>query len=362
MSGAANSLFARAARREPVDRTPIWLMRQAGRVLPEYRSVRKRYSLLDICREPALCAEVTLQPLRRMALDAAVLFSDIMLPLIGARVDLEIVDGVGPVIRHPIRTVAAVQAIRPLDPDADLPFVAESIRLVADEIHPHRAVLGFAGAPFTLASYLIEGKSSRQFLETRRMMYTAPELWHALMDRLTRNTIASLESQIAAGADAVQLFDSWIGALGPDDYREFVQPYSRRIFSALRSSGVPLIHFGTNTAGLLDLMRDDGATIIGLDWRVSLDEAWARIGYDLGVQGNLDPAVLLAPPEIVRRQALTVLERAGSRPGHIFNLGHGLLPETPVENVELLVDWVAEQSLRMRSADPVLIGSRGSDR
>ncbi len=347
-------LFVRAARREPVERTPVWFMRQAGRVLPEYRALRERWSLLDICRQPELCAEVTLQPVRRMPLDAAVMFADIMLPLMGIGVDLDLVDNVGPVIRDPIRDATGLAQLRPLDPGADVPFVLETIRLLQQELGGRIAVIGFSGAPFTLASYLIEGKPSREFLITKSLMYNQPELWHALMDRLTGIMIAYLQAKAAAGVDALQLFDSWVGALSPRDYATYVQPYTRRIFAALGPAGLPFIHFGTNTAGLLDLMKDDGGTLIGVDWRVPLDVAWARIGHHLGIQGNLDPAALLAPPAVLEEQAADVLRRAGTRPGHIFNLGHGLLPATPLDNILRLVDFVHVQSAQIRAGVPAL--------
>lgn len=336
------SVFARAARREPTEYTPVWLMRQAGRVLPEYRAVRERWTLLEINRQPELCAEVTLQPLQRMPLDAAVLFADIMSPLVAIGVDLDIVDGVGPVIREPIRDRAGVAALRAMDAAQDVPHVTQTIRLVKEALGPARAVVGFAGAPFTVASYLIEGRASRDFVRTKSMMYSAPELWHELMTRLTEITITYLQAQIDAGADAVQSFDSWVGALAPDDYARFVQPYSRRIFAAVSATGTPAIHFGTNTASLLTMMATDGAPIIGVDWRTPLDEAWDRVGTDKGIQGNLDPAALFGPPATILAKTNTVLRRAAGRPGHIFNLGHGLLPETPLENVQRLVDAVHE--------------------
>ena len=349
------SLFVRAAHREHTERTPVWFMRQAGRVLPEYRAMRERWSLIDICRAPELCAEVTLQPMRRMPLDAAVMFADIMLPLVGIGIDLDLVDNVGPVIRRPIRTAADVAMLRPIEPAADVPFVLETIGLVKRELGPERAVLGFAGAPFTLASYLIEGRPSREFGLTKAFMYSEAVLWHELMERLTSIMTAYLRAQVTAGVDALQLFDSWVGALSPKDYAEYVEPYSRRIFAALAPAGVPMIHFGTNTAGLFDLMKGDGATVIGVDWRVSLDEAWARVGFQLGLQGNLDPAALLAPRAVMEAKALDVLRRAGGRPGHIFNLGHGLLPSTPLDNVLRLVDFVQERSAQMRRS-PALAG------
>lgn len=333
-------LFTRAARRQATAHTPIWFMRQAGRILPEYRAMRERWTLVEICRQPELCAEVTLQPLRRMPLDAAVMFADIMLPLIGVGVELDLVDNVGPVIRYPIRDVAGLDALRPITPEADVPFVLDTIRRVQQELGPERALIGFAGGPFTLASYLIEGKPSREFSLTKGMMYGASDLWHGLMERLTGIMITYLQAQAHAGVDALQLFDSWVGCLSPRDYATYVEPYTQRIFAALAPAGLPFIHFGVNTGGLLDQMKTDGGTLIGVDWRIPLDVAWERIGPDLGIQGNLDPAVLLGPPAVVAAQAADVLRRAGGRPGHIFNLGHGLLPQTPLDSVMRLVDFV----------------------
>jgi uroporphyrinogen decarboxylase len=340
--------FLRAARREPTEYTPVWFMRQAGRTLPEYRAVRERWSLLEICGIPDVCAEITLQPMRRMPLDAAVMFGDIMLPLVGIGVDLDIVEKVGPVIATPVRDLAGVSALRDLEPEADVPAVLEAVRIVRGELEPHRAVLGFAGAPFTLASYLIEGKPTRDFVHTKALMYSRPDVWDALMSRLARIAAAFLRANVEAGADALQLFDSWVGALSATDYARYVRPYTQRIFADLADLDVPLVHFGTNTAHLLDMMRGDGATIVGLDWRTPLDEAWARVGHDMGVQGNLDPAVLFAPAEVVEEAAVDVLRRADGRPGHVFNLGHGLMPATPLANIERLVDVVHERSAALR--------------
>lgn len=340
----SDSLFLRTARREPAERTPVWFMRQAGRVLPEYRAVRERWTLLEICRQPELCAEVTLQPVERLGVDGAVMFADIMLPLIGVGIDIDIVDEVGPVVASPIRSRAGVEALRPIEPEADVPFVLETIRLLDRALRGRIPVIGFSGAPFTLAAYLIEGRASRDFVNTKALMFSSPDLWHMLMERLTIIIVAYLRAQIGAGAAVIQLFDSWVGALSPADYAEFVQPYSRRIFAALRPEGAPLIHFGTNTASLLDEMRTDGADVIGVDWRVALDEAWMRVGADHGIQGNLDPVALFAPPPYVRRRVADVLARARGRPGHIFNLGHGLLPGTPLSNVQRAVEWVRELS------------------
>ena len=338
----ATSLFMRAARREPVERTPVWFMRQAGRVLPEYRAVRADLTLLEITRRPELCAEVTLQPVRRFGVDAAILFADIMTPLIGAGIDLDLVDNVGPVIRSPVRSRKEIDALRPLEPDSDLPLVLEAIRLIKIELGDSAPLIGFSGAPFTLASYLIEGKPSRDFALTKTMMYSAPELWHELMRRLTEMVIVYLQAQRTAGADALQLFDSWVGCLSPADYASYVEPYSRRIFAALPKSGAPLIHFGVNTATLLPQMKDDGASVIGVDWRIPLDEAWAIIGHDKAIQGNLDPGVLLGSPDVISSSVSDVLRGAAGRPGHIFNLGHGLLPQTSVESVQRVVDCVRE--------------------
>ena len=346
-----DSLFMRAARREPVERTPVWFMRQAGRILPEYRAVREHHTLVEICRQPELCADVTMQPIDRLGVDAAILFSDIMTPLLGVGIDLQIVDGVGPVIAQPIRADSDLARLRPLEPEQDLPYVLESIRILVQRLGDRRPLIGFAGAPFTLAAYLVEGKPSRDFVKVKSMMFGAPELWHALMDRLTAITIRYLTAQAKAGAHALQLFDSWVGALAPQDYATFVQPYSRRIFAALAPLGVPCIHFGTGTATLLPLMKDDGAPIIGVDWHVPLDEAWRTVGYDKGVQGNLDPAVLFAPESYVRERVGDVLRRTGGRAGHLFNLGHGLHPQTPVATVQRAVEYVHELSARDAQRD-----------
>jgi uroporphyrinogen decarboxylase len=342
MSDIQNSLFLRAAQRRPVPRTPVWFMRQAGRVLPEYRAVRERLTLMQICEDPELCAEVTLQPVRRFGVDAAILFADLMHPLAGVGIDLELVENVGPVIREPIRSLADVSRLRPIEPEQDLPATLETIRILKRELGGETPVVGFAGAPFTLAAYLVEGKPSRDFLRTKAMMYGEPEMWHALMRRLSEIVTAFMQAQIAAGVDALQLFDSWVGALSPRDYEMFVRPHTARILAALRPAGIPLIHFGVNTATLLPQMKDDGGTVIGLDWRIPLDDGWRIVGYDKAVQGNLDPAVLLGPPDAIRDAVSDVLTRAGGRPGHIFNLGHGLHPQTPLDGVYKVVEYVRE--------------------
>jgi len=344
-------LLVRAARREVVHRTPVWFMRQAGRILPEYRAIRQRLTLVEISERPDVAVEVTLQPLKRMPLDAAILFADIMTPLIGAGVSLEIVEGVGPVIASPIRDEAAVRAIRRLEPDADVPHVLAALRELRRALDPEQALIGFAGAPFTLAAYLVEGRPSRDFIRTKSLMYGDEKTWRLLMDRLSELTVTYLRAQIAAGADVVQVFDSWIGALGPDDYARFVQPYMRRIFTSLGSTGVPMIHFGVGTATLLDAMRTDGATVIGVDWRMPLDTAWARIGHDLAIQGNLDPVALFAPVGVLEAKAHEILQQAAARPGHIFNLGHGFLPGTPLEHAIRLAELVRDESARMHDAE-----------
>ena len=337
----AAALLVRAARRQPVERRPVWFMRQAGRSLPEYRKIRESADLFTICQDPALCTEVTLQPVRRLGVDGAVLFADIMLPVaFSLGVGLRLVENVGPVIDEPIRSQAQVDRLLALAPTESVSFVLETIRLLRRALDPEVAVIGFAGAPFTLAGYLIEGKPSREFLNTKAMMYTEPRLWDALMSRLSRLVLEYLRAQIDAGAQLVQLFDSWVGALSPADYRRYVQPYVEPIFQGLQPTGTPSIHFGTGTSALLPDMRDAGGDIIGLDWRVELDEAWARIGFDRGVQGNLDPAALLGPWPVVEEKARAILSQAGTRPGHIFNLGHGVQPGTPVENLQRLVELV----------------------
>lgn len=295
---------------------------------------------MDISQNPDLATQVTLQPLRRFPLDAAILFADIMTPLIAVGLPIKIVDGVGPVISRPVQSMNDVETIRKIEPGQDVPYVLTTLRDVKAELKPEQAMIGFAGAPFTLASYLIEGRSSRSFLRTKAMMFGNPECWHALMEKLTGITIDYLAAQQSAGADVLQLFDSWVGTLSPQNYREFVQPYSRRIFSALRKTGCPLIHFGTGTATLLPEMATDGADVIGVDWRTPLDEAWKIIGSDHAIQGNLDPAVLLGPPNAIKREIDDIFRRAGGRPGHIFNLGHGFHPETPLVSIERVVEYV----------------------
>ncbi len=340
---AVSRRFLQACRREAVDATPVWFMRQAGRYMPEYRAVRERYSLLEICQQPELAAEVTLQPVRALGVDAAILFADILLPAIPLGVGLEFAKGEGPVLHNPVRTLLDVQKLRPVEPESDLGYVMEAIRLLRAELNG-LPLIGFCGAPFTLASYVVEGGSSREFTRTKTMMYAAPQAWHALMDKLSQLLADYIVAQIRAGADAVQIFDSWVGALSPQDYVELVQPYSRRVLSAAQATGVPVIHFGTGTATLLPAMKAAGGTVIGLDWRIGLDQGWDLVGHDVAVQGNLDPAALFAPRTELERRVREVLRRAAGQAGHIFNLGHGILQNTPVENVQAVVEMVHEFS------------------
>ena len=321
-------------------------MRQAGRYLPEYCELRARHGFLELCKTPALAAEVTLMPIERFPLDAAILFADILLVLEPMGVGLEFAKGDGPVIHRPVRTRADVDALARVPAAESLGYVFETVRLVRSRLAGRVPLIGFAGAPFTLASYVIEGGGSRQYRHTKTLMYSDPAAWHLLMERLSETVVDYLREQVAAGAQAVQLFDSWVGCLGPDDYRTYVLPHMRATFTALAGSGVPVIHFGTGTAALLELMREAGGDVIGLDWHVDLADAWRRVGYDVAVQGNLDPVALFAPPDEIRRRVARVLERAGGRPGHIFNLGHGVLPETRPEHVATLIDAVHELSAR----------------
>lgn len=332
----------RALRHEPTDVTPVWFMRQAGRSLPEYRDLKGTRSLLEICRDPELCARVTLQPVKRYEVDAAILYADIMHPLAGIGVDLEIVENVGPVIARPVRDERGLDALRDLEPEEDLPFVTADIHAVLDELHGSLPLIGFCGAPFTLASYLVEGRPSRDFLQTKRLMYGEPAIWRRLMDRLARIVVQYGAMQARAGVHALQLFDSWAGSLSVDDYERYVLPHTRAALNGLAETGLPLIHFGTDTGSLLESMCRAGNAALGVDWREPLDRAWRRIGFERSIQGNLDPMVLLAPWQVVKREAAAILDRAGGRSGHIFNTGHGLHPQTPPETVARLVEFVHE--------------------
>ena len=334
------SRFLDACRRRPVDRTPIWLMRQAGRSLPEYRRLRERWSLVDIVAQPDLCAEVTLQPVRRLAVDAAVMFADIMLPLRGMGVEFELVESVGPVIPRPIRTPTDVAALGEPSGEEAAPQVIEAVRrVVAESSVP---VICFSGAPFTLASYLIEGKPSRDFAAAKQFMFCEPEAFDSLLAKLARVMSRYLAAQVAAGAAALQVFDSWVGALSAEDYDERIAPHTRAIFEATAGLGVPRVHFGTGTAGLLESIAATGPDVVSLDWRVPLDAGWRRVGFDRGIQGNLDPVVLWGPRGLGWPRVRVVLGRAAARPGHVFNLGHGVLPDTPLDNLQVLTETVQE--------------------
>jgi len=321
-------------------------MRQAGRSLPEYRKIRERFGLFDVCRRPELCAEVTLQPVRRHGVDAAVMFADIMLPVIGMGVDVELVENVGPVIERPIESAADVERLRVPDPQEALPYVLEAVRLVRAELEPEQAVVGFCGGPFTVAGYVVEGRPSREFLKVKALMYWQPGVWHALMEKLAATFSRYVAAKVAAGADVIQVFDSWAGALSPADYEEFVAPYSARILAAV---DVPTIHFATGAVGLLPSLAEAGGDVIGLDWRIELDRGWDELGDERGVQGNLDPAVLLGPWERAEAAARDVLDRAEGRRGHIFNLGHGVLPATDPDALGRLTELVQAATAEARA-------------
>ncbi|VUZ85732.1 uroporphyrinogen decarboxylase [Candidatus Methylomirabilis lanthanidiphila] len=339
------SAFMKACRLEPAPYTPIWIMRQAGRYLQEYREIRGKLSFLELCHRPDLAAEVTVTAAERLGVDAAIIFGDILLVVEPMGVGLEFTKGDGPVIHHPVRCGADLKRLRPVDIQGSLSFLFEAVRLARAALPPNIPLIGFAGAPFTLASYLIEGRGSRQYQQIKTLMYRDPAAWHALMERLSDIVSDYLNGQIAAGVQVVQLFDSWVGCLSPDDYREFVLPHTKRAIAKL-APGVPVIHFGTDTTSLLPLIREAGGNVIGLDWRVDLGEAWAGLGYNVGVQGNLDPVALFAEPDKIRRLANRILDRAAKRPGHIFNLGHGILPQTPVDHLRVLIDHVREATVR----------------
>jgi uroporphyrinogen decarboxylase len=342
--GHLKDRFLKACRREPVDCTPIWLMRQAGRYMPEFRKIREKHSLLTVCKTPELATEVTLQPLNRFDLDAAIIFADILLPLEPMGINLDFVKGEGPTIYNPLSSQKDVEALLPVDPEGSLGFVMEAIRSVRKSICV--PLIGFAGAPFTLASYMIEGGHSRNYIKTKRMMYEAPACWALLMNKLTTVLLDYLCAQERAGADALQIFDSWVGALSVKDYRDYVFPHMKTLFDGLKKCNVPVIHFGTGTATLLPMQREAGGDVIGLDWRIPLDDGWKQVGYDVAVQGNLDPVVLFGPIFELEKQVDDIVKRAENRPGHIFNLGHGILPETPQESVEALISFVHKKTAR----------------
>jgi uroporphyrinogen decarboxylase len=332
--------FLKACRREAVDVTPVWFMRQAGRYMADYRALRQRYSLLEICRIPDLAVAVTLQPVDVIEVDAAILFSDLLIPFTPMGLDFDFIKGEGPSIAHPVRCAGDVDRLRSFEPREALPYVFETIRLLRGELVDRVPLIGFGGAPFTLAAYAIEGGPSTTYARTKAFMYAQPAAWHRLCDRFARTMVNYLTAQVEAGVQALQIFDSWAGALGRDDYREFAHPHTSRIFTEVRNLGVPVVHFGVGTAAILADMADAGGDVIGVDWRLPLDEAWAIVGPERAIQGNLDPTLLLGPRQRLFAAADDVLRRAGGRMGHIFNLGHGILPNTPLELVQELAKHV----------------------
>ena len=347
-----NDRFLRACRREPVDATPVWFMRQAGRYLPQYRALREKYSLLELCAHPELAVQVTLQPLDTIEVDAAILFSDLLLPFTPMGLRFDFVKGEGPSVENPIRNAADVERLSPFDPRASLAHVLETITLLRRELAGRVPLIGFGGAPFTLAAYAIEGGPSRDYLRTKTFMYAQPQAWHRLCGFFADVMTNYLQAQVAAGAQALQIFDSWAGALGRGDYREFVLPHTKRIFDGVAGSGVPLIHFGVGTTAILADLAEAGGHVVGVDWRQGLDEAWRTIGSERGIQGNLDPALLFAPRDRLLAAADDILQRAAGRPGHIFNLGHGVLPNTPVENVQALAAHVHRRTSAASGLSP----------
>ena len=337
-----NDRFLRACRLEPVDKTPVWFMRQAGRYMSEYRELRQKYSLIELCQTPDLATIVTLQPVKSIDVDAAIIFSDLLLPLSPMGIQFDFVKGEGPVIDPPIRSSETINQLIIFEPREKLDYVLKAIRQVRTELGNNLPLIGFAGAPFTLASYAIEGGHSNGYTLTKTFMYSEPVAWHKLCEKLSTIIIDYLTAQIEAGVQAVQLFDSWVGALNPLDYREFILPHTQHILSTVGRLGVPVIHFGTGTAAILTEMREAGGDVIGIDWRIPLDHAWEKIGVDHAIQGNLDPVMLLGPVDRLVAGANDILKRADNKLGHIFNLGHGILPNTPIEHVQLLARYVHE--------------------
>ncbi|MBI5235594.1 MAG: uroporphyrinogen decarboxylase [Deltaproteobacteria bacterium] len=340
-----NDTFLKACRLQPARHTPVWLMRQAGRYMKEYMAIREKHSFLEMCRTPEIACEVTLQPVKAFELDAAIIFADILLPLPGMGIQLEFAKNEGPVIKNPVRSAKDIAAIRVTNPVDDVPYLLKAIKMVKAELNGRIPLIGFSGAPFTLASYIIEGEGSKNYVHTKSLMYSDPAAWDALMNKITDVIIVYLNAQIEAGAETVQLFDSWAGCLGPEDYRRFALPYTKKVIESV-NKGVPFINFSANTGTYLDIVKEAGGDVTGVDWRVRLDEAWKTIGYERGIQGNLDPAVLFAPVKEIRRRVKEILDMAGGRPGHIFNLGHGIILGTPVDGVRAVVDCVHELSTR----------------
>ncbi len=337
--------FLKACRREAVDCTPVWMMRQAGRYLPEYREIRAKHTFLEMCKTPELAAEVTIQPVHRFEIDAAIIFADILLPLEPMGVGLEFAKGEGPVIQNPVRTLGDVQKLKPIDTTNQISYLMQAIKLVLKELSGKVPLIGFSGAPFTLASYIIEGGGSRNYEHAKTMMFAQPKAWHRLMEHLTGVIVNYLNAQIDAGVQAVQLFDSWVGALGPSDYREFVLPHQKNVIAGIKKD-VPLIHFAHGATHLLEMVSEAGGDVIGLDWRCDIDAAWKRVGHDKAVQGNLDPLSLFGSREFIRKRTMEILDSAGGRNGHIMNLGHGILQQTPLENAAEFINATHEMSKR----------------
>ena len=340
-----NETFLKACRGEATDHTPVWLMRQAGRYMKEYMALKEKHSFLEMCRTPEIACEVTMQPINAFELDAAIIFADILLPLEGMGIKLEFAKNMGPVIKNPVRSRADIDAIRIIDPEEDVPYLLEAIKLVKKELNGKVPLIGFAGAPFTLASYIIEGGGSKNYIHAKSLMFSDPEYWHKLLSKITELTGLYLNAQIDAGAQVVQIFDSWAGCLGPDDYKEFVLPYTKKVIDSVNGR-VPVINFSTSTGTYLEILKEAGGDVMGVDWKVRLDEAWERIGFDKGIQGNLDPTTLFGPIPEMKKRVKEILAQADGRPGHIFNLGHGIILGTPVDNVRALVDAVHEYSQR----------------
>ena len=336
--------FLKACRGETTDVTPIWFMRQAGRYMKAYRDLKEKYTFLEMCKNPELAAEVTLQPLDVLGVDAAIIFADILLPLEPMGTGLEFTAGDGPVIPRPVKGMKDIENLRPINAEEDLGFVGDAIREVRKQISGKMPLIGFAGAPFTLCSYMIEGGKSRDFKDTKLMMFEAPEMWDSLMDKVCTMLIDYLKMQVKAGAQALQIFDSWVGCMSPQDYEKYILPHTQRIISGLKDTGVPVINFSTGTSTLLNIVSKAGGDVVSFDWRINLDDAWDQIGHDRAIQGNLDPVLLFAPIPVIRERVMDVMKRANGRPGHIFNLGHGILQHTPVDHVKAVVDMVHEYS------------------
>jgi uroporphyrinogen decarboxylase len=337
--------FLKACRREPVDCTPVWVMRQAGRSLPEYREIRSKHTFLEMCKTPEVAAEITIQPVRRFEIDAAIIFADILLPLEPMGIELEFAKDEGPMIHNPVRTITDVEKLRTIDAAKQIEYLMQAIKIVLKELNGKVPLIGFAGAPFTLASYIIEGGGSKNFEHAKAMMFTEPKAWHKLMQHLTGVIINYLNAQIDAGVQVVQLFDSWVGVLGPSDYLEFVLPHQKKVIAEIKKT-VPLIHFAHGATHLLEMVAEAGGDVIGLDWRCNLNDAWKRIGHDKGVQGNLDPLTLFGTKEFIRKRTKEILNAVAGRNGHIMNLGHGILQQTPIENAAEFINTTHELSKR----------------